>query len=488
MAYKSITKRWMFNSLGVIVVVLILVECALGIGVKNYYYSSVRQSIMYNIDYAYSNIVRASSDPNLNFRTELRNLVETFKNKDKMEMMAIGYDRSVLVTSSGFSYPVGNMPDYEEALTSSDGLGYYVGKDDAGEKVMAITRLVPVINSDYSAIRYVVSLEMVDRVILTFILALTGVMVLILILVLVSGSYFIKSIVRPVRELGSMAREFASGDMSARILKKSDDEIGELCDIINYMADEIQNSEKMKNEFISSVSHELRTPLTAIKGWGETLVTLGAEDLGMMKKGMHVIIHETERLSDMVEELLDFSRIQNGRFTLVKTKMDILAELGDAVLIYAERARRDNMELIYHEPENVSYVFGDKNRLKQVFINIIDNALKYSDPGGTVTVTVTESEGYIVIVVQDTGIGISQEDLPKVTEKFYKADTTRRGSGIGLAVASEIISLHEGTLHVDSKLGEGTAVTIKLPVMDQKETAQKTEITVHEERGTESAE
>ena len=254
------------------------------------------------------------------------------------------------------------------------------------------------------------------------------------------------------------------------------------------MADEIQNSEKMKNEFISSVSHELRTPLTAIKGWGETLVTLGAEDLGMMKKGMHVIIHETERLSDMVEELLDFSRIQNGRFTLVKTKMDILAELGDAVLIYTERARRDNMELIYHEPENVSYVFGDKNRLKQVFINIIDNALKYSDPGGTVTVTVTESDGYIVIVVKDTGIGISEKDLSKVTEKFYKADTTRRGSGIGLAVASEIVSLHEGTLHVDSKLGEGTTVTIKLPVMDQKESVQKTEITVHEERGTESAE
>ena len=233
MAYRSITKRWMFNSLGVIIVVLILVECALGIGVKNYYYSSVRQSIIYNIDYAYSNIVKASSDPKLNFKTELRNLVETFKNKDKMEMMAIGYDRSVLVTSSGFSYPAGNMPDYEEALTASDGMGYYVGKDDAGEKVMAITRLVPVINSDYSAIRYVVSLEMVDRVIWTFILALTGVMLLILVLVLVSGSYFIKSIVKPVRELGSMAREFAGGDMSARILKKSEDEIGELCDIIN---------------------------------------------------------------------------------------------------------------------------------------------------------------------------------------------------------------------------------------------------------------
>lgn len=474
---KSITRRWLFNSFGVIFVVLVLVTVVLSVSIRNYYYSTVQRTILYHADYAYNDILKAADDTNTNFTTEVRNLVETFEEKDKIEMMAIGYEKEVLVTSSGFSYQAEHMPDYEEALLSADGIGYYIGELSFDEKVMAVTKLVPVVNSDYSAIRYVVSLQEVDRVVLLFILGIIGVMVLVLILVLISGIYFVKSIVMPVQELGSMARQFASGDMSVRMLKKSDDEIGELCDIINYMADEIESSEKMKNEFISSVSHELRTPLTAIKGWGETLATLGAEDTAMMRKGLYVITNETERLSDMVEDLLDFSRIQNGKFTLVKTKMDLLAELEDAVLIYAERARRDNMELIYHEPETLPFVFGDRNRLKQVFINVIDNALKYSDAGATVTVTVKEEDGTIVVTVVDTGIGISEEDLPKIKEKFYKANSTRRGSGIGLAVANEIVILHDGTLEVDSALNEGTTVTIKLPVMPNED--MPTEITVH---------
>lgn len=120
---------------------------------------------------------------------------------------------------------------------------------------------------------------------------------------------------------------------------KSDDEIGELSEILNKMADELSQSEAMKNEFISSVSHELRTPLTAIKGWAETIGSM-PYDRETVSKGMRVITTETERLSQMVEELLDFSRIQNGKFTLNKGNVDILAELGDAVLIYTEKAKK----------------------------------------------------------------------------------------------------------------------------------------------------
>lgn len=475
MTYRSITRRWLFNSLGVIVIALILVEVGVSLGVKNYYYSSASQLINLVSEGHSKDITEIVDDSRINFRNYLRTMVENFNRKDQMEMMGIGYSGQVLVTSSGFSSPpVYEAEDYKEALQS--GVGWYEGKSESGEKILAMTMVVPEINSDFSAIRYVVSLEKIDRVVALFILILTGVMLAILVLVLISSSYFIKSIVIPVREVGMVAREFAAGDMSARILKKSNDEIGELCDIINYMADEIQNSEQVKNEFISSVSHELRTPLTAIKGWGETLMTMGPEDVGMLKKGMRVIISETERLSNMVEELLDFSRIQSGRFTLVKTKIDLLAELEDAVLIYTERARRDNKTLIYTEPENLSFVFGDRNRLKQVFINIIDNALKYSDSGDTVTVTVEEKDGFIWVKVSDTGIGIAQEDLSKVKEKFYKADTTRRGSGIGLAVASEIVQMHDGELLVQSELNVGTTVTIKLPMMDKTEN-RITEIT-----------
>ena len=259
-----------------------------------------------------------------------------------------------------------------------------------------------------------------------------------------SGLYFVKSIVIPVRQIGATARQFATGDFSRRIQKKNDDELGELCDIINSMADELSNTEAVKNEFISSVSHELRTPLTAIKGWSETLN--GIDDPEMIKKGMRVITNETERLSQMVEELLDFSRIQNGRFTLMKSTMDILAELGEAVLIYQERAYHEQINIIYYEPDMLPFVYGDKNRLRQVFINIIDNAIKYSDPGDTVTIDAFEEDNMVVITITDTGCGISEADLPKVKSKFYKANHSRRGSGIGLAVADEIINMHGGIL------------------------------------------
>lgn len=176
---------------------------------------------------------------------------------------------------------------------------------------------------------------------------------------------------------------------------------------------------------------------------------------------------ETERLSSMVEELLDFSRMQSGRMKLVKSKMDVLAELSEAVIMYTERAKREGMLLIYDEPDLFVPVFGDRGKLRQVFINVIDNALKYSDPGDTTTVSARVEGNNIIIEVEDTGCGISAADLPKIKTKFYKANLTRRGSGIGLAVADEIIQMHGGRLDVSSVEGEGTTVTITLPIMER---------------------
>ena len=268
-------------------------------------------------------------------------------------------------------------------------------------------------------------------------------------------------------EIAETARRIAQGDFKARLEKKNDDEIGELSDVINYMAEELANSEKLKNDFISSVSHELRTPLTAIRGWGETMLMDENIDHATLETGMGVIMRETERLSDMVEELLDFSRMQSGRMKLVKSKMDVLAELSEAVIMYTERAKREGMLLIYDEPDLFAPVFGDRGKLRQVFINVIDNALKYSDPGDTTTVSARVEGNNIIIEVEDTGCGISATDLPKIKTKFYKANLTRRGSGIGLAVADEIIQMHGGRLDVSSVEGEGTTVTITLPIMER---------------------
>ena len=466
MAIKQLTRRWLYNSFAVILAIVITLVLASAALIRAYYYSNVEQAMMSQANYVDSLLVSYSEDSSMDFYTQMRRTVESFDLKESMELMAIGPQGQVLVTSSGFE-PEDSlyMPDYNDAVSQSLPVGQYVGSLN-GEKVMALSVMTEADSSEVQAMRYVVSLTLVDRQIVKIIALITVVGMAILMFVIYSSSYFISSIVNPVGRIGETARRIAQGDLTARLTKTNDDEIGELCETINYMAEELAATEQMKNEFISSVSHELRTPLTAIKGWGETMAS-GDMDQETLQKGMHVILSETERLSSMVEELLDFSRIQNGRFTMVFDKVDVVAELSDAVLMFSERAKKDNIDLIYSEPDAFAVMQADRNRLRQVFVNIIDNALKYSDSGDSVTVTAALRQDQITVAVADTGIGISPEDLPKVKTKFYKANSTRRGSGIGLAVADEIVRMHKGSLDVTSVLGEGTTVTITLPLLQE---------------------
>ncbi|HHY52551.1 MAG TPA: HAMP domain-containing histidine kinase [Clostridiales bacterium] len=469
MAIKRITRRWLFNSFGVIVVIILVIEIAAAIGIANYYYNSVRQTLLSRADSANIVFTRYAEDKTQDFQTQVRDYVISFPAKDKMEMMVLAEDGKILYTSSGFEPDdKTTLDDFRQALVSPDRSGYYVGQMGE-ERVMAVTMVLSLPGSNISAVRFLVSLAYVDRQIAWIISGLVVLGCVILLLVLFSSSYFINSIVNPVGEVGETARRIAQGDFRARLTKKNDDEIGELCDIINYMAEELGAAETMKNDFISSVSHELRTPLTAIQGWGETILSDGGEDKETLQKGMKVILSETERLSSMVEELLDFSRMQSGRLKLIMSRMDPVAELSEAVMMYTERAKRDGIDLIYEEGDIYAPIRGDKNKIRQVFVNVIDNAIKYSDPGGTVTVKAEIVQNKLVITVSDTGIGIKADDLGKVKTKFYKANSTRRGSGIGLAVADEIVTRHNGTLDIQSQYGKGTTVTITLPIMKKQD-------------------
>ena len=466
MAKKSITKRWIVNNLGVIILALLVIEMVVIYAVQSYFYSSAKQYIISKINAVTSVLSIHSQDSSASFSAEMRNMLETFNEKDKIELMAINSKGRVVLTSSGFSPDEdAPMPDYEEAM--EEGEGSYTGTLTGGEKILAVSMPISSLNGEYSAVRMVTSLTEIDNTIQGYILMITIICTVIILIIIITGLYFAGSIVKPIRQISSIARKFAMGDFSVRIENNSDDEIGELCTAINHMADELSTAEAMKNEFISSVSHELRTPLTAIKGWAETLMIDGGGSPETMKKGVRVIVNETERLSQMVEELLDFSRMQNGHFTLQSANMDILAELGDAVLIYSEKAKKETKRIIYEEPEMLPFVYGDKNRIRQVFINVIDNAVKYSSSGDTVTIKAFERDGNIVVSVTDTGVGIKKSDLSKVKTKFYKANHTRRGSGIGLAVADEIVSMHGGKLDITSQgEGLGTTVTISLPAKD----------------------
>lgn len=470
MAVRGITRRWIVNSLTVIVLVLVTLVTILSVMMQQYVYNSIQSQLKGRSEEAGSLFSGYTEQATQHFYTSARSYIENFTAKNEMEAMAVDQNGQVFITSTGFAPDnEQEMPDYTAALQDENGMGVWVGHLNTGEKAMAVTKVIFGDNDGVvGALRYVVSMEKADRQVLLIIGLLALGCILIISFIVFSNLYFMKSIVTPVRQIGATAKRIAQGDFNARIQKSNDDEIGQLCDNINDMAVELGAAEKLKNEFISSVSHELRTPLTAIKGWAETLQG-GGMDSGTYEKGMNVIIRESERLSGLVEELLDFSRMQNGRMTLMMEKIDLLAELGEAVYMFSDRAEAEHKFLLYEEPAMLSPVLGDINRLRQVFVNIIDNALKYTAEGGTVEITAKEQTGFIRVVISDNGCGIPAEHLPNVKKKFYKANQTVRGSGIGLALADEIMKLHGGQLDIESHENVGTAVTITIPVLEEED-------------------
>lgn len=461
--FGALTKRWLFRSAVLTVAILLVICFVCGFFVRNYYYDTV-----YNKLRSYSSGIVTnyfnSYTTDAEFAAGAVDFVSEFSEKSSAEVWVIDKSGKVIVSSSGFGISYPEMPDYYEALDSEDESLFtsWEGKIESGEKIMAVTTLIKDDDSAVrGAVRYITSLDAVDSQLITVYCMIGFVFLIIALIVLISGFIFVSSIVKPIKEINETTKLIAGGNMDARIdhyLYK--DEIGELCDSINNMAAEISTADRLKNDFISTVSHELRTPLTAIKGWGETILQVSDTDPALTQRGMNVIIDEATRLSGIVEELLDFSRIQNGALSLRIEKMDILAELDETVFAFKDRATREGVDLVYNAPDLPAPMDGDADRIKQVFVNILDNALKYTKQGGKINVTADVADDKIKITISDTGCGISAEDLPHVKEKFYKTNMTVHGSGIGLAVADEIVKLHKGTLDIDSVLGEGTTVTL----------------------------
>ncbi len=464
---EGITRRWLINIIGVIVILFIIAFVVCSFSIKSYYYNSAENIVNSGASNSAVSYFKNNLESGNSLESSAADFVDSYSYKDRTTLWIIDNDGDVILSSSGFAIDKQNMPDYEQALKSRDATAKFIGKAENSQKIMAVTRVIT--NNDgvqVGAIRVMTTLDEIDNQVFTMCLLIALAFILVLIIIVFSNLFFIRSIIIPVQEINKATKLIAQGNLDVRIEKQYNDEIGDLSDSINTMAAEISTADKMKNDFISTISHELRTPLTSIKGWGETL-TLGNQDNvdELTKKGLQVIVNEAGRLEGFVEELLDFSRLQSGRMTLRLAKTDILAELEETLFTFRERAVREGYEVRYSVPEIPSVANADANRLKQVFMNILDNALKYSRPGSKIFVKAEfikkDNKDFVQIAVADQGCGISAEDLPHVKEKFYKANVSVRGSGIGLAVTNEIVNLHGGSLDVDSVEGKGTLVTIQ---------------------------
>ena len=389
-----------------------------------------------------------------------------FEGKNNLELQFIDA-KGRLVASSFGSWP-GQSPttsDIYDAI-STRSIRPFQGKDPhTGEQIIAVSS--PMIYSNGEVIgvlRYVTSTRILQSQILLIFLSSLGILAVILLVIAFTSSYYVRSILIPVNLVTEKAKRIAAGSYGIQLHVDSDDEIGELVKTINDLSAQISQNEVIQRDFISSLSHELRTPLTAITGWSETLLVYENLDRET-RRGMKIISREAKRLTEMVVDLLDFTRLQDDRMTLNIHMTDIRADFEDTVYMYSSRLSQDGITLEYLDnEEDIPEIPCDPERMQQVFLNILNNAAKHGGEGKRIEASICQEGEYIVVRIRDYGPGIPEDELPLVKKKFYKGSSKARGTGIGLAVCDEIVAMHDGTLTLENAQGGGTLVTVKLPV------------------------
>ena len=468
---KGIRRRWLISSVGVLVLILAVVVATFSLIMKSYYDSGILSDMESKARAAsgyFETYVGAGSEEG-DYLTAAQDYVSSFTEGSKLELQFLTPGGTVLYSSNGLTLS-GTVPATEDItrLQTTGKVSSFRGNaPQTGERITAVSAPLAYNGELMGIMRYETSMRLVDRQVLMLTLAAAGLCLLILVLVYLSNGRFVRSIVDPVQRVTAVAQRIAAGSYGIQVEKRYDDEVGELTDAINDMSQKIKQAESMKSDFISSVSHELRTPLTAITGWAETIMNGEARDASDIRKGMGIIASEARRLSGMVEELLEFSRMENGRFTLSVEPMDIQAELEDAVFTYHEFLAAEGIVVHHTDCEDMlPPIPGDPDRLRQVFCNLLDNAAKHGGSGGRIETAIYPEDGDVVITVRDFGPGIPPEELPNVKYKFYKGSSTARGSGIGLAVCEEIVSLHNGELTIKNAEDDqgGCLAEIRLPM------------------------
>ena len=467
MRVRSLRQRWILNSALPVFMLLALAVGGMSIGISNYYYKGMldgleRQAraqagafIDYFMDQGFANYLQRANQA-----------ISDYTDKERVELQFLSSTGGIQASSTS-NLTVGTHPGTEDIsrAVETNKISYYRGADlKTGEQILAVSHPLTVNGKVVGVMRFVTSMRQVTVQVRMTVLAVVLVAVLCLLLVVSSNLIFINNVVEPVAVVSDAAKRISQGSYGFTLENKYTGELGELIDNINDMSMKISQNEKMKTEFISSVSHELRTPLTAISGWGETLLADPDRDQIQLHRGLRIILNESRRLSGMVEELLSFSKMEDGRFTLQLEDVDLQAEFEDAVFTYRELFRQEGIELHY-EPgvEILPAISGDPERLKQVFCNVLDNASKHGGAGKRIDASMTREGSAQVIRVRDYGPGIPEAELPYVKQKFYKGSSKARGSGIGLAVCDEIVRLHGGVFEIANAEGGGAVVTIRLP-------------------------
>jgi signal transduction histidine kinase len=467
MIKKGIGRQIVLHYVIVVFVTLFLVGGIFTVSIRAYYYDTIYDHISNpssRLANDYENYFKAYAENDPNYFTEMLRFLAI----PNTELTILNRKGEVRASSTQFQSdkPI-QTSDVTGALSGNLGSKWIGRQSGTGELVMAVSTPLRLKGEDRYIIRYVTSLELVNKRLLNLTFISIGICGAVLALVTLFSVGLANSIVKPINNIRAVSAEMARGKFDTRIKGDYKYELGELATTLNYMAEEIVRSNQIKDDFISSISHELRTPLTGIKGWSETL-TSGGFDPEETKIGMGIIAKETDRLIGLVEEILDFSKLQQNEMKLVVGEVNMKELLQETMLNVWAKAEKKQIQLkLDNQSEKPVLAIGDGNRLKQVFLNIVDNAVKFSNENSWIDIVMSIQNGNQVLVeVRDSGLGISEEHLKKVKDRFFQVNHQGGGTGLGLAITQQIIDLHHGTMNIASELGVGTTVSVTLPLLE----------------------
>jgi len=459
---SSIKKRLVGNFMLVIIITVLIIEFFLFNAIRSYYYKSIEEILSSQITYSTEFFRRYFSSSRL--EDIILDDVDLFWRHTSAQVQILDTEGRIMLDSIGAAHS-------QEFITTSDVLKALEGKKSTWigkveydtEPVIAISSPLKANGEVIGVLRFVSSLRKTNAIIRSIYRILISIGIAVILISGMVSIFLANTIIQPLKEVTKVAEKMADGQLKVRSKKRFDDEIGKLSDTLNYMAEELIKKEQLKNSFISSISHELRTPLTSIKGWAITLNS-GEVDKKLLEDGLKIIEKESDRLSNLVEELLDFSRYVSGRITVEKEEMSLIDAINQIGKQLRIRAKDRNIEFSVTYDPDLPNIIGDENRIKQVLINLLDNAFKFTDEGGKVSLNATRDGNYVNIEVKDNGAGIHEEDLPYIREKFYKGKNSKASTGLGLSICDEIVKLHGGRMEIKSKLKEGTTVIVSLPI------------------------
>jgi len=461
MIKKGMRRQIVLHYILVVFLALLLVEVIFLLAIRTYYYDSIFTKITTHISTAEGFFQKYQlSGENV----PLQEVLDSFA-LSNTELEVLTLDGDMITSSTGF------QPD--RTITTSDvpeaaggSIGRWVGRQPGtNESVMAVSKVLQIHGRDAFVLRYLTSVEGINADLRNLSLLSVGIGGAVLAIVVIFSFGLANSIVKPLNNITAVSAQMAKGRFNARIKGDYKYEIGDLASTLNYMAQEIVRSNQIKDDFISSISHELRTPLTSIKGWSETLIS-GGYDPEETKLGVGIISKESDRLIGLVEEILDFAKLQQNEMRLSIGTVNVKELLQETILNVWAKAEKKRIHLRLDSEDNL-FVKGDANRLKQVFLNLVDNAVKFSHEDSIIALSAgRKSEQDAVIVVRDTGIGISEEHLSRVKDRFFQVDALNGGTGLGLAISQQLIDLHNGSIELNSEIGKGTEVTVTLPLTE----------------------